>query len=82
MARKVIGRDELLAMINSHMASLQPCRNLRIMGIALDPQRRHGGNWTTTGLQRSGPDHDQVECEAAIAKFMAELQNTYDLIEQ
>jgi hypothetical protein len=75
----MIRREDLLAMINAHIASLERCRNIRVTGIAIDRTRRYGGNWTTAGLQRSGPDHDQVDCEAAIAKFMEGLQDSYDV---
>jgi hypothetical protein len=79
MARKAIARDKLLGMINDKMASLEACRNLRRTNIEFDAQRACGGNWRATGWQRSGSDHDQPDCTEEIAKFMAELQEIYDI---
>lgn len=79
MARKLIGKEELLKIINGHLESLDECRNLHISAIVQDPGRTHGGNWTTSGHRRSGNNHDEEACAEAIQNFMAHLQATYDI---
>ncbi len=79
MARELIDADELLQIINDHMEGLHACRNLHVSGVVADPVRSHGGNWTTSGIRRSGGDHDEVECGAAIRAFMEDLQARYDI---
>jgi hypothetical protein len=36
--------------------------------------RTDDGAWTTRGLRKSGRDYDEVECQLAIAGFLAEHQ--------
>jgi hypothetical protein len=79
MARQKIDPAGLLKIINEHMGLLNECRNLKVLQVIADPNRTHGGNWTTAGLRRSGDDNDQVECDDAIAQFMADLQQKYDI---
>lgn len=79
MPRQLIAPDDLLTIINDHIASLDECRNLKVLQVIPDPNRTYGGNWTTSGLRQSGDDNDPVECEEAIAKFMASLQTKYDI---
>ncbi|WP_124629684.1 MULTISPECIES: hypothetical protein [unclassified Burkholderia] len=79
MPREIIDADELLKIINDHMEGLHACRNLHVSKVVTDPDRANGGNWTTSGIRRSGVDHDQVECEGAIREFMAGLQARYDI---
>jgi hypothetical protein len=69
----VIRREELLTLINDHLETVPDCRNLHVISVGVDPTRANGGNWTTTGLRRSGDDHDQIACGNAIEKFMADL---------
>ncbi|MCA8492594.1 hypothetical protein [Burkholderia arboris] len=79
MARVLIDAEELLTIINGHMEGLHACRNLHVSRVVADPNRTHGGNWTTSGIRRSGADNDQVECDEAIRAFMADLQARYDI---
>jgi hypothetical protein len=61
--------------INLNMASL-PAR-----AVVHDPARIQGGNWKMQGFRRSGPVHDEAECQMSIAEFMVgqELpQDGYD----
>jgi hypothetical protein len=34
------------------------------------PARIQGGNWKMQGLRRSGPVHDEAECQMSIAEFI------------
>lgn len=79
MPREIIDADELLTIINDHMEGLHACRNLHVSRVVADPDRTNGGNWTTSGIRRSGGDHDEVECGGAIREFMAGLQARYDI---
>lgn len=81
MPRAIITKEALLKIVNKEMERLPACRNLHIQSIISDPKRTHGANWTTYGIQRSGPDNDEVECQEAIAAFMADLQTRYDIAE-
>ncbi|MGX5879451.1 hypothetical protein MJS38_04625, partial [Burkholderia gladioli] len=79
MPRQIIDAAELLKIINDHMEGMQVCRNLHVLGVVPDPHRTSGGNWTTSGIRRSGDDHDEIECHSAIQNFMAGLQARYDI---
>jgi ssRNA-specific RNase YbeY (16S rRNA maturation enzyme) len=46
-----------------------------------DPLRSHGGNWTTQGMHRSGYDHAEFECQKAMADFMTEMHERFDIVE-
>jgi hypothetical protein len=37
--------------------------------------------WTTRGLLKSGRDYDEIECQSAIAGFMAEHLERNDIVE-
>ena len=81
MERVVIVKNALLSEINAHMKSLPACRNLHALDVVYDPGRIRGGNWTMQQFRRSGPVHDEAECQQAIGEFMAELQERYDIVE-
>lgn len=79
MPRQIISKDDLLRLINEKLQSLDECRNLMVNSIAADPARANGANWTTYGLRRSGPDHDEIACREAVRAFMDDLQRRYDI---
>jgi hypothetical protein len=37
--------------------------------------------WTARGLLKSGRDYDEIECQSAIAGFMAEHLDRNDIVE-
>jgi hypothetical protein len=39
--------------------------------VGQDPARIRGGNWQMQGFRRSGPVHDEAECQMSITEFMA-----------
>jgi hypothetical protein len=51
--------------INPTMASLPAG------AVVHDQARIQGGNWKMQGFRRSGPVHDEAECQMSIAEFMA-----------
>jgi hypothetical protein len=81
MERVSIVKQALLAEIRAHMASLPACRNLRVGDVVHDPLRSHGGNWATQGMHRSGSDHAEFECQKAMADFMTEMHERFDIVE-
>lgn len=43
-----------------------------------DSARIQGGNWSMQRFRRSGPVHDEDECQMSIAEFMAERGPPHD----
>ena len=39
------------------------------------------GAWTIGGLRKSGRDYDEIECQTAIARFLAEHLDRDDIVE-
>ncbi len=55
-------------------------RNLDLKMPSLQ-ERPDVGNWTTRGLRKSGRDYDEVECQRAVAGFLADHQKRDDTVE-
>ncbi len=51
------------------------------LGVVDDPARIRGGNWTMQQFRRSGPVHDEAECQQTIGEFIADTQERYDIVE-
>ena len=79
MVRVLIAKEALLREINHEMASLHACRNLRVLEVVHDPARTQGGNWKTVGLERSGYDHAECECQKAMVQYIADMQEGFDI---
>jgi hypothetical protein len=62
-----IMKDALFGEINLGMRSLQ--------------EQTDVGNWTTRGLRKAGRDYDEVECQRAVAGFLAAHQERDDMVE-
>jgi hypothetical protein len=79
MARALITKEALLAEINQEMALFYACRNLKVTDVVFDPARAQGGNWTLVGLRPCNYDHPQYECRKAMADYIANLQDRFDV---
>jgi hypothetical protein len=79
--RVTIVQHALLRGINREMAFRLARRNLNALNVVDDPARIQGGNWKMQGFRRSGPVHDESECQMSIAEFMADTQERYDIVE-
>lgn len=81
MAREMINRENLLAIIDEHLAMLKDCRHLHVTDVAIDPEQTHGANWSICGWRRSGHDNDLPARMEKVAGFMCDLYARYDLRE-
>ena len=72
-------KHALLRANNPEMAFHSARRNLHALDVVDDPARIRGGNWKMQGFRRSGPVHDESECQMSIAEFMADTQERYDI---
>ena len=76
-----IVKHALLREINRDTASRPAGRNLDTLGVVHDPARIQGGNWKMQEFRRSGPVHDEAECQMSIAEFMADTRERDDILE-
>ena len=67
--------------INRDMTLRQAGRNRDALGVVHDPARIQGGNWKMQEFRRSGPVHDEAECQMSIAEFMADTRERDNIIE-
>ena len=74
-------KHALLREINQDMALRPARRNLYALDVANDPARIQSGNWKMQGFRRSGPIHDEAECQMSIAEFMADTRERDDIVE-
>ncbi|MEP7063764.1 MAG: hypothetical protein ABI881_15345 [Betaproteobacteria bacterium] len=81
MNRDTVGRYELLDMIGAQLRSMDICSDMAVT-IERDDSRCTGANWRATYAKRPGSDKDQTPCGEAIAGFMGELADRYDVPER
>ena len=74
-------KHALLREINRDMALHPAGRKRDGLGVVHDPARIRGGNWKMQGFRRSGPVHDEAECQMSIAEFMADTREREDTVE-
>ena len=78
MPRRLLEQADLLRMINQHMATIDECRNIEAISIAIAPDHPNGANWAISGFRHRG-NEDQVDCIDAIEPFVASLQSRFDM---